>query len=429
VNLRLAALALLAVAGAAAQLRPAQEPPAPRALAIRDARVVVVSATPLERATVVVRDGLIEAVGANIAVPPDAWEIDGAGLTVYPGFIDAMSGLGLPPSSSAGNTGGLSSGPESRPATTPWLDAADAVSARPEEIARWRDGGFTTLAAAPGVGIFPGSVSLLNLGAGPVARQTVEPRAATVVRLPSDTEGYRGFPGALLGRIAYVRQLFLDASRAAEARAIYAEDPSGLRRPEYDRAAAAMAESLAASRPVLYPGDSAVELRRAIELTPALGDRVVVYGGRGAWEEGVAAEVAEAGLAVLVDVAWPAAHPGADPEADTPLRVLEHRRHAPSAPAALASAGVRFAFYSSGGGGPRDLLDGARKAVEAGLDRDRAIRALTLDAAAIYGADRVLGSVETGKIANLAVFRGDPLAEKAKPAFVVVDGVRYEVAP
>jgi len=132
---------------------------------------------------------------------------------------------------------------------------------------------------------------------------------------------------------------------------------------------------------------------------------------------------------VLLDVAWPKAKSGADPEADVPLRVLEFRDRAPTSAAALADAGAPFAFYSSEAKSPGELLDGVRKAVEAGLSRERAVRALTLDAARIHGADRMLGSLEAGKIANLAVFEDDPFAEKAKPAMVFVDGVKYEVRP
>ena len=112
-----------------------------------------------------------------------------------------------------------------------------------------------------------------------------------------------------------------------------------------------------------------------------------------------------------------------------PLRVLEFRKRAPESAAALASAGVVFGFYSSETKAPRDFLDGVRKAVDAGLDHDRAIRALTLDAARIHGVERMLGSLEAGKIANVAVFREDPLAENAKPVMVFVDGVKYEVKP
>jgi dihydroorotase-like cyclic amidohydrolase len=73
----------------------------PQVFAIRNARIAPVSRAPIEKGTVVIRDGLIEAVGANVDPPADAWVIDGAGLTVYPGLIDALSAWGIPAAAAA----------------------------------------------------------------------------------------------------------------------------------------------------------------------------------------------------------------------------------------------------------------------------------------------------------------------------------------
>lgn len=408
----------------------AQSPDRPRVFAIRDARIVPVASAPLEKGVIVLRDGLIETVGPSAEIPADAWVIKGEGLTVYPGFLDAMSAVGMPAPSTAGNSGPLSRGPQDRPATTPWLAAADAFQGKDEDLEAWREGGFTALALTPRVGIFPGQTSIVDLGEGSLGERVVEPRTALAVRIPDDREGYSGYPGALLGRVAYVRQVFLDARWYEGASAIYDADPTGLERPARDRALPPVAESLDGGKPLLYPANTAIEIRRALRLAPDLGvGAMVAYGGQQFYEEGVAARAAEAGMRALVDVAWPQQKSGADPEVDTPLRVLEFRKRAPESAAALEAADVPFAFYSSKAKSPRELLDGARKAVEAGLSRDRAIRALTLDAARIHGVDRMLGSLEPGKIANLAVFQDDPLAEKKKPRMVFVDGVKYEVRP
>jgi hypothetical protein len=282
----------------------------------------------------------------------------------------------------------------------------------------------------PRVGIFPGQASLINLNDVPGGARSLEPAAALVVRLPEELEGYTGYPVALLGRVAYLRQVFLDARWHADASAMYEQDPSGLERPARDRALPPVAETLESGKPVLYPASTAIEIRRALRLAPDLGARqIVVYGAQQFYEEGLAGEAAKAGLRALVDVKWPQEKPGADPEADVPLRTLEHRKQAPNSVAALAAAGVVFGFYSSDAKTPRELLDGVRKAVDAGLGREDAIRALTLDAARIHGVERMTGSLEPGKIANVAVFREDPLGEKTKPVMVFVDGVKYEVEP
>jgi len=79
----------------------------PSAIAIQDAHVIVVHGPELARGTVLIRNGLIEAVGDNLRIPADAWVINGAGLTVYPGFIDALGTWGIPspPPGRAAGTG------------------------------------------------------------------------------------------------------------------------------------------------------------------------------------------------------------------------------------------------------------------------------------------------------------------------------------
>jgi imidazolonepropionase-like amidohydrolase len=308
--------------------------------------------------------------------------------------------------------------------------AIDAFKGKDEDLEKWREGGFTTLALTPQAGIFPGQSSVLNLADGPISGRVVEPESALAVMIPEENVGYSGYPGALLGRVAYVRQVFLDAQWHAGAAALYEDDPGGLERPARDRSMAPVEAALKTDKTVLYPASSAIEIRRALRLAPDLGvERLTIYGVQQAYEDGVAELTAKAGFRAVVDVEWPKERRGADPEIDVPLRVLELRKRAPESPAALAAAGVPFGFYSSKAKAPEELLGGVRKAVEAGLSQDAAIRALTLDAARIHGVERMLGSLEKGKIANVAVFRADPLAEKAKPVMVFVDGVKYEVKP
>ncbi len=117
----------------------------------------------------------------------------------------------------------------------------------------------------------------------------------------------------------------------------------------------------------------------------------------------------------------------ADPEEKPSLRTLRFRDRAPSSPAALAKAGVKFAFYSGGITAPKDVLKAAKKSIDAGLAPDAALRALTLTAAEIFGVADRLGSIENGKIANLVVTDGDLFEEKTKIKMVFVDGRRFEV--
>ena len=129
----------------------------------------------------------------------------------------------------------------------------------------------------------------------------------------------------------------------------------------------------------------------------------------------------------LVNAKWPEKEKDADPEAEESLRTLRFRDRAPGTPAALAKAGVPFAFYDGGLAGPKDMLKNVKKAVDAGLPPEAALRALTLSPAEIFGVADRLGSIEPGKIANLVVTDGDLFSEKTKIKFVFVDGRKFEV--
>jgi len=404
----------------------------PRTFAIRGAKVVPVSSPPLENATVVVSRGIIVAVGTNVTIPSDAWVIDGKGLTVYPGLMDGFTDVGVAattPPSSTGDAGArpqqpISRGPEDRPATTPWRSAADEVNPTDPRVESWRSGGFTTVIAAPKGGTFPGQAAVLDLGGERAGDLVVKSPVAVPVSLQAPG-GFRSFPGSQMGTIAYVRQVWLDTNWDTQAEAIYEKNPRGIERPKYDRSDAALAAALSKHAIVLIPGNTSLQIRRSLRLIEEWKLNAVLYGAQMSYE--VAPEIAVKKLPVLVDLKWPEAEKDSDTEATPSLRALRFRDRAPSSPAALAKAGVKFAFYSGALTAPKDILPAVKKSIDAGLSPEAALRALTLSAAEIFGVAETLGSIENGKIANLVVTDGDLFDKKTKVKIVFVDGRKYEV--
>src|SRR6266702_3053999 len=402
----------------------------PQYFAIRGAKVVPVSGPAAENATIVISRGLITAVGKDIAIPPEAWVIDGKGLTVYPGLIDSLTDVGLSLALPAGGEGDPrrpqegARGPEDRPFSTPWRSAADEVSLSDKRIETWRSAGFTTVVSAPKGGIFPGQAAVLDL-AGERAGDLVVKSPVAIPLSFQTTGGFgAGFPDSLLGVLSYIHQVWLDTDWSMKAQAIYEKNPRGVARPSYARTDATLAEALEDHALVLVPANNRVQLRRALELIERWQVSGVIYGGQMGYE--VAPEIAAKKLPVLVDLKWPEAEKDADPEAKPSLRTLRFRDRAPSTPAALAKAGVKFAFYSGGLAAPKDILKAAKKAIDAGLAPDAALRAFTLSPAEIFGVADRLGSIENGKIANLVVTDGDLFEEKTKIKMVFVDGRRFE---
>ncbi len=430
-----AAVALLpAVAPAAAQTQPT-EPTIPGHFAITHARVVRVSGPTLESGTVVVRDGIIEAVGADAAVPKDAWVIDGTGLTVYPGLIDPLTTLGhaeprpaAPAARGPGGGGGAGAsspeipyswGPEDRPATFTWLSGADELDPTDGRIAKWRDAGYTSALSTRSRGIFPGAGAVVDLSGERGGDMVVKPDV--VQRINLDARGFPGYPNSLMGVFAYIKQLYLDAQHYDRVWQAYDRSPRGRARPEYDRAL----EPLRAPQPVLFPAADRKEVERAIKTAKVIGEPLVVYGAQAAYD---AADVLKAaGAPVLVDLDWPEPSRDADPADEPALSQLRLYERAPTTPAALQKAGVRFAFYTGGLDDPGQARARVKRAVDAGLPEDAAIRALTLAPAQILGLEDRMGSIDAGKIANLVVVRGDLLDPQAKIEKVVVDGHPYDV--
>jgi len=403
----------------------------PQYFAIRGARVVPVSGPPVENASIVISRGLITAMGRDVAVPPEAWVIEGKGLTVYPGLFDSFTDVGIPaapPGTAEGGPRGAQEsarGPEDRPYSTPWRSAADEVSLSDKRIETWRSAGFTTVVSAPKGGILPGQAAVLDLAGERAGDLVVKSPVAIPVVFQTSRGFGGGFPSSIMGVLAYVHQLWLDTEWSTKAQASYEKNPRNVARPRYDRTEAALADALEDHALVLIPANNSVQLRRALELVDRWHVNGVIYGGQMAYE--VASEIATKKLPVLVNLKWPEADKDADPEDKPSLRTLQFRDRAPSSPAALAKAGVKFAFYSGGITVPKDTLKAAKRSIDAGLAPDAALRALTLSPAEIFGVADRLGSLENGKIANLVVTDGDLFEEKTKIKMVFVDGHRFEV--
>jgi imidazolonepropionase-like amidohydrolase len=419
---------------------------APGAIAIHNARIVPVSGPAIQRGTVVVRNGLIEAAGANVNLPADAWVIEGEGLTVYPGLIDALSTLGIPdaaPSTAAQGRGGgnapaqqpaappititapattTARGPEDRPNTTSWVNAADLIRLSDPRLESARSAGFTTAVTFPTRGIFAGQGAVIDLAGEKPGQMIVAEPVGQYVTLASSGFG-GGYPGSLMGTIAYIRQIYLDADHYRRAKESYASHARGVPRPEYDRAL----EGVLNSPRVLLPAARRVDVDRMIRFAAELKQKPLLYGIPEGYRS---ADLLKKGNATaLINLRWPEKAQDTDPEELDSLRVLEVRDQAPSTPAILAKNGVKFAFYSGGISRRSDLVKAVKRALDAGLSPDDAIRAMTLTPAEIYGVADRLGSIEPGKIANLVVTKGDLFQDSAQVQYVIVDGVKFEPVP
>jgi hypothetical protein len=234
-----------------------------------------------------------------------------------------------------------------------------------------------------------------------------------------------GFPSALMGAISYVRQIYLDAGHYQLVKDAYAKNPRGMQRPEYDRAL----EGVLESKRILLPANRWVEIDRMIHFAAELKQPAIYYGLREGFEDRSVKYLKDANATVLVSLKWPEKARDQDPDQEDPYRQMVLREKAPTTPAVLKKAGIKFALYSDGLDAPRELQRAVKKAIDNGLSREDALRALTLSPAEIYGVADRLGSIEKGKIANLVVTKGEIFDDRTKIEFVLVDGNKYVPAP
>src|ERR1051325_6430785 len=409
--------------------------------AITNARIVTVSGPVIERGTIVIRNGLIAAVGANVSAPPDARIIDGAGLTVYPGLIDSYTNLALPepppaPSPAPGGGGGgffaltaprPAPGPNSTqpPGLQPEVRVEEVIRAGGNDVEASRSIGITTALTSPRSGIWMGQSALINL-AGETPQQMIvrSPVAMHVSFTP-----LRGtYPGSLLGVFAALRQMMLDAQRYNESMRIYDRSPRGMRRPEVDRSLAALVPVVEGRMPVVMFANSERELTRALDLASEFKLKLIIAGGREA--DRVGARLVKQNGPVLLSLTLPRRTTAAIPEADAePLRVLRERVEAQQTAGKLAKAGVHFAFESGSLTNMSDLITNVGHVIENGLSTTDALRAFTIWPATILGVENQLGSIETGKIANLTVTRGDLFERNSRVVYVFIDGRPVDLRP
>lgn len=396
--------------------------------AITGARIVPVSGPPIEKGTIVMRDGLIESVGAAVAIPADARTIDGTGMTVYPGLIDAFTVFEPeqqpdgPPQGGRGPQAQRAPDRDNPPGVTPMRDALDFV--RPDSrMESYRASGFTSVLAVPKGGIFRGRSALVNT-AGPNA-PAMAVKAPVALHAAFETQGgFTEYPGSLMGVIAVIRQKLLDAGRYREVQDRYAASPLGIRREPPNRDLEGLVPALRRALPTVFEANRDAEILRSVKLIDEFKLAGIVAGGRESWKS--ASELKARNIAVLLSANFPEAPTDLDPETRETLRAVRDRLDAPACAAKLDAAGVRFAFQSGGIRQPKQFLANVGKAVTAGLPADAALRALTLSPAEILGVADRLGSIEPGKIANVVVTSGDLFNDKTKVRFTFVDGIRFE---
>jgi imidazolonepropionase-like amidohydrolase len=433
---------LLGVALASPLVAQAQAPAPGGVWALTNARIETVTKGTIEKGTIVIRNGLIEAVGANVTPPGDARVVNLTGRTIYPGFIDLTSSMGLPtppqPQGFGGGGGGGGGGAAAQNTSgpryiglEPGRVVANEITPPAADIRAARDAGITAALVAPSRGAFRGLSALVPMRDDSSARYVVK----APVAMHMGFQGVAGrYPGTLLGVIAYERQQLYDAQRHGLLMDRYKAGQRGVARPSYDANLDALVPVVRGQLPAFFAASNENEIRRAIDIAKEFDLKLTIVGATEAFRTMDALKGARP-LVVSVDFPQPMevtgwAYRGAVRRElnDSATRDASVRKIIEANAATLNKAGIKFAL-APGALRPNEFIANVQKAIAAGLPRDVAVEALTIRAAEIAGVGDQLGSIEQGKIADLVVSDGPALAQNARLRTVFVDGIDYDVIP
>jgi imidazolonepropionase-like amidohydrolase len=357
-----------------------------------------VSGPRITNGTIVIQNGRITAVGANVAVPAGATRVDGTGKWITPGFIHANASAGLGVAGLGGQQEGRIQGD-----VNPSFNPAEGIDPAAIRIPLARTGGVTGALLVPGGSFFPGQAPAVNFVGDRLDSMLVRRNAAMILDLSDNSRGAGG--GSRAGTMARVRKIFDDALEYAR------------RKPEFQRDAmqplSAPARELEALLPMLrgevplaVNANRRIDIENALRLKGEYRLRMVLAGGVEAWQ--VAKEIAAAQVPVVLE-------PNRDiPSFDGLGARLDNAT-------LLREAGVEVVIAQGDPGGERNLRYAAGNAVRNGMSWDDALRAVTALPAATFGFTDY-GTLEAGKVANLVVWSADPFEFSSVAEKVYVKG-------
>ncbi len=389
----------------------------PRAWALTNATVHASPGKTIEDGTVVMRDGIITAVGAKVKIPKQATIIDMDGKHIYAGFIESWLDVKTVKKDTSLQANWNSN-------MRAYLKGADLFHPKEKSLKELHGLGFTTAHVTPKGGIFQGSSGLVQLGQIP---KVLSNNVAQVVEYAAGGWGAKEYPTSLLGAIAFIRQGFLDADWYSKSQAILAKYPDGNEPIQADRSLEELSNAKRNRQPFVFRTGNELYIDRSSNIAEEFELNLWIMGN--GYEYRRIEEMPASFM--IVPLNFPAKPEVADPQnaLQYSTEQLKHWDMAPDNAAKLADAGFQFALTSAELKDKKDFRKNLSRAVTRGLDESAALAALTTNPAKEFGQAKRLGKVAPGFIANLVVTDGNYFDKKSKVQSVWIDGNEYEVAP
>ena len=393
--------------------------------AITNARIFTVSGAVIENGTVVIQEGKIAAVGPNVSIPGGAEKIDGKGLSIYPGMIDAGTNLGLAEIGQGAN------------ATVDTAEvgqfnanakAFKAVNPHTSHVNVTRVNGITAVLSRPTGGMISGQATLINLNGSTQAEMAVEPIAGLIVNFPRIGQGGGGFGGGGGGgfgggqqvdyneavrrrdtQIDELKKVFRDAQNYGRAVEAYAKDKT-LPAVPTNLGLEALIPYVRGEKTIFFTAERDRDIRAVAKFVGEMKLKGIIVGGQEAWKS--ADDLKKYNIPVIFTHIY-----------SLPVREDDPYDSLFEAPSKMLNAGVKFCISTGDQGAEvRDLPYQAGIAGAFGLSKEEALKSVTLYPAQILGVGNRLGSIETGKMANVVVTDGDMLDPRTNVKYLFIEG-------
>ncbi len=412
---------------AIAQSDPTGERRVTQTIAISNVNVTTAPGKSIPGVTVLINNGLIEAIGTNIKLPPNTQVIKGDSLFVYPAFIDGASMAGVSKPAEPEKPAGFDpSNPSDELAgITPWRSVLEQFDIKKGDVSDMRKAGFTLAQLVPDAGMVSGKSAIVVYGSKE-SSNIIANQSGIFTRF----RGARGmYPGTTLGVMAKFRDLYRNAELSSQHERLFASN-TGINRPEYNKSLSALYPVIDKSLPVLFEVSNELEVRRALRLQNELGFKLILVGVTEA--AAITNEIKAANAHVLLSLKLPEDKFSKESKNESNTEVAARTERIKDAymqlvqqAALFEKAGIPFAFTTIGVK-PTDIHKNLRIMIENGLSEQAALAALTTQPAAILGIQKFAGTLEKGKMANMVITNAPLFDKDAEVKMVIADGHVYQ---
>ncbi|MBC5772510.1 amidohydrolase family protein [Pontibacter sp. KCTC 32443] len=393
----------------------------PGLVALTNATIHTDYKTTLNNATLIIRNGKVEAVGTNVKVPAGAVVVDAKGKHIYPGFVDMFTSYGLPEVKRAQRNWGSAPQMEStklgaynwNQAIRPETNAVELFKADRKQAEELRKQGFGTVLAVHRDGIARGTASLVTLADKRENEVIVLDKAAGSLSFDKGSSP-QDYPSSLMGSVALLRQTYLDAQWNAQ-------------NPGREQNISLKAFTDANRFPQIFEVEDKLSILRADKVGDEFKTQYIIKTNGDEYQ--MLKEVKATNAPLIVSVNYPDAYNVEDPydARRVPLEAMKHWEMAPANAGILEKAGITFAFTASDLRDKKDFLPNVRKAVKYGLSEEEALKALTATPAKLLKAENLVGSLDKGKLANFIITSDNLFANDNIILENWVQGDRYKI--